>query len=132
METSKLNIYPLNEENLQALLNYYFSFLPKGNVKHLLTELYGNALILRDLEYAAERILPFITLIRERLQANPTQTNIIDYAIEIFINPEINYFENSAERIEIIKTVRLQAGFDELYEEMPGKESRLFIVKHWN
>ena len=32
---SDLNIYPLNEENLQALLDYFFPPLPKGNVKDL-------------------------------------------------------------------------------------------------
>jgi hypothetical protein len=132
METSRINIYPLNEENLKALLNYYFPFLPGGNVKRLLTELKGLALTLKELEYASEKILPFISLIGERIGKNPTQTNILDYSVEIFLDPDINYSDRSPDRIEIIKAIRTRAGFDELYEDMHGKETRLFIVKNWN
>lgn len=132
METAKINIYPLNEENLRALLDYYFSFLPEGNVQQLLSELRGLDLTLKDLEYASEKILPFIPIISERLGEYPTQTNVLNYSAEIFLNSDINYFDMSPERIEIIKAVRTKAGFDELYEEMQGKESRLFIVRNWN
>ncbi len=57
---SELNIYPLNEENLQALLDYFFPRLPKGNVKDLCEELKKYDLTLIELEYAAIKILPYL------------------------------------------------------------------------
>jgi len=36
---SDLNIYPLSEENLKALLNYFFPKRPQGEVKDLCDEL---------------------------------------------------------------------------------------------
>jgi hypothetical protein len=132
METSRLNIYPLNEENLQSLLDYYFPFLFRGNIKVLLVELRAMRLTLKDLEYASEKILPFISFITERIGGNPTQTNILDYAVEIFLYSGTDYPERAPERTEIIKVICSKAGFEEMYEDMPGKEARLFIVKNWN
>jgi hypothetical protein len=132
METSRINIYPLNEVNLQALVDYYFPFLPEGNISQVSDDLKRFDLNLKDLEYAAEKILPFISLITERIGKDTTQTNILDYAVEIFLLPEPTLADKSPERIDIIKAVKSKAGFEELYEEMPGKEARLFIVKNWN
>jgi hypothetical protein len=129
---SKTNIYPLNEINLQALLNYYFPFLTSGNISELFKELDKNKLTLNDLEFAAQKILPFLYLIRERLTGNLTQKNALDYAVEIFLYTNADFSDRAPERIEIIKLIRSEAGMQEIYEDMLGKENRVFLLKNWN
>jgi hypothetical protein len=132
LDTSNLNIYPLNEQNLQALLDYYFPFLPAGNVHQLLIELRGTGLTLKELEYASEKILPFIPFINEKLKGTASQTNILDYSVEVFLMQDNDFFYLSPERIEIIKLIKTKTAPDQSYEEMPGKESHLFFYNNWN
>ena len=132
MNTSNLNIYPLNVENLQALLDYYYPSLQPGNVNQLWAEIKGTDITLIDLEYASEKILPFVSFIIEKLKGRAAQTNMLGYAVEIFLTGDIDYHYLSTERIEIIKAVRAKAGMDQTYDEMPGKETRLFFYNNWN
>ena len=105
---SELNIYPLNEDNLQALLDYFFPNLPKGNVQELHNEI--NGLILIELEYAAIKILPYISKVQDILGNTLTQTNALDYSIhvifELFTEEEI-----SPERDVIIKMIKRTISF---------------------
>ena len=128
---SDLNIYPLNEENLQALLDYFFPRLPKGNVKDLCEELKKYDLILIELEYAAIKILPYIHKIKDMLYDILTQTNALDYSIHIIFElfPEQDI---SPERAEIIKTIKGIGSEKDGYENLLSGNTILFSNWVWN
>ena len=128
---SDLNIYPLNEENLQALLDYFFPHLPKGNVEDLCEELKKYDLILIELEYAAIKILPYISKIKDMLGSILTQTNALDYSIHIIFNlvPEQDI---SPERAEIIKTIKGIGVEKDDCEDLLSGNTVLFSNWVWN
>ncbi len=128
---SDLNIYPLNEENLQALLDYFFPHLPKGDVKDLCDELKKYDLILIELEYAAIKILPYISKIIDMLGIDLTQTNALDYSIHIIFDlfPEQDI---SPERATIIKTIKGIGVKEDGYENLLSGNTVLFSNWVWN
>ena len=128
---SDLNIYPLNEENLQALLDYFFPQLPKGDVKDLCEELKKYDLTLMELEYVSIKNLPYISKIKDMLGIILTQTNALDYSIEIFFDL-FSEQDVSPERAEIIKTIRSIGGVEDIYENLIGKDNKLFSNLVWN
>ena len=128
---SELNIYPLNEENLQALLDYFFPRLPKGNVKDLCEELKKYDLSLIELEYAAIKILPYISKIKNMLGSNPTQTNVLDYSIHIIFDL-FSEQDISPERAEIIKTIKGIGVEEDDYEYLLSSNTILFSNWVWN
>ncbi len=128
---SDLNIYPLNEENLQALLDYFFPHLPKGNVKDLYAELKKYDLTLIELEYAAINILPYISKIKDMLGSNPTRTNALAYSIHIFFDL-FSEKDISPERTEIIKTIKGISGKEDYYDNLFNSNTILFSNWVWN
>ncbi len=132
MDLSKTNIYPLSEENLQALLAYYVPYYPKGNLKRLNNEIRSFKLTLKELEYSLQKIIPLIPIICERLNTIPTQANILDYSIETFLIEELNETEADQDRIGIIETLKDSAGIIESYENSLSVRRRLFTVSNWN
>jgi hypothetical protein len=128
---SELNIYPLNEENLQALLDYFYPNLPKGNVKDLCDELKKYDLILIELEYAAIKILPFLSKIKDMLGSILTQTNALDYSIHIIFDlfPEQDI---SLERDQIINTIKGICVKEDGYENLLSGNTILFSNWVWN
>ncbi len=132
MDLSKTNIYPLSEENLQALLAYYVPYYPKGNLKRLNKEIKNFKLTLKELEFSLQKIIPLIPIICERLNDIPTQANILDYSIETFLIEEGNETEADQYRIGIIETLKDSAGIIESYENSLSIRRRLFTVNNWN
>jgi len=132
MDLSKTNIYPLSEENLQALLSYYVPYYPKGNLKRLNKEIKNFKLTLKELEFSLQKIIPLIPIICERLNDIPTQANILDYSIETFLIEEVNETEADQYRIGIIETLKDSAGIIESYENSLSIRRRLFTVNNWN
>ncbi len=128
---SDLNIYPLNEENLQALLDYFFPQLPKGDVKDLCEELKKYDLTLMELEYVAIKNLPYISKIKDMLGIDLTQTNALNYSIEIFFDL-FSEQDISPERAEIIKTIKSIGGVEDNYENLLGRDTKLFGNLVWN
>jgi hypothetical protein len=128
---SDLNICPLNEENLQALLDYFFPQLPKGDVKDLCEEIKKYDLTSMELEYAATKILPYISKIKDMLGIDLTQTNALDYSTEIFFDSFLEQ-DISPERAEIIKTTKSIAGVKDNYENLLGRDTNLFGNLVWN
>ena len=128
---SDLNIYPLNEENLQALLDYFFPQLPKGDVKDLCEELKKYDLTLMELEYVAIKNLPYISKIKDMLGIDLTQTNALNYSIEIFFDL-FSVQDISPERTEIIKTIKNIGGVEDNYEKLIGRDNKLFSNLVWN
>jgi len=102
---SELNIYPLSEENLKALLYYFFPNRPQGEVKELCDELKRLNLTIKDAEYAAFKVVPHIQKITDMLGEIPTQSNLLSYGLEIFYDTISDAEATSPERIMIIKTV---------------------------
>ncbi len=132
MDLSKTNIYPLSEENLQALLAYYIPYYPQGNLKRLNKEIKNFKLTLKELEFSLQKIIPLIPIICERLNDIPTQANILDYSIETFLIEEGNETEADQYRIGIIETLKDSAGIIESYENSLSIRRRLFTVNNWN
>ena len=128
---SDLNIYPLNEENLQALLDYFFPPLPTGDVKDLCEELKKYDLTLMELEYVAIKNLPYISKIKDMLGIDLTQTNALNYSIEIFFDL-FSEQDISLERAEIIKTIKSIGGVEDSYENLLGRDTKLFGNQVWN
>ncbi len=128
---SDLNIYPLNEENLQALLDYFFPQLPKGDVKDLCEELKKYDLTLMELEYVSIKNLPYISKIKDMLGIDLTQTNALNYSIEIFFDL-FSEEDISPERAEIIKTIKSVGGVEDSYENLLGRDTKLFSNLIWN
>jgi hypothetical protein len=131
--TEKLfSIYPLNKINLQALLDYFFPHLPESNLDYLFNDIEKYNITLNELELLAIRILPFVEIIRDRLNNTLTQTNVMDYAIESFISFEFDDVERAPERVDIIKLIRESAGIDQDYDEMISRKDNLITYRHWN
>ena len=128
---SDLNIYPLNAENLQSLLDYFFPHLPKGNVKDLWEEIKKYDLTLIELEYAAIKILPYISKLKDMLGSNPTRTNALDYSINIFFDL-FSEQDISPERAEIIKTIKGIGVEEGDYENLLNSNTILFSNWVWN
>jgi len=128
---SDLNIYPLNEENLQALLDYFFPHLAKGNVKDLYEELKKYDLTLMELEYAVIKNLTYISNIKAMLGIALTQTNALAYSIEIFFDL-FSEQDISPERAEIIKAIKSIGGVEDNYENLLCRNTKLFSNLVWN
>ncbi|UCH65979.1 MAG: hypothetical protein JSW63_02260 [Ignavibacterium sp.] len=132
MESTGKNIYPLTEENLQALLTYFFPNSPRGNLKDVVKELNNMRISLHELEYSFEKILPLISVITEKIGDIPTQTNILDYSVESFLDQEYCNYNIDGERREIINLLRERAGVIASQEYTINVRKKLFTVRSWN
>lgn len=110
MGLSLANIYPMNSENLRALLDHYFPYYPLGHI-HKFTNLVNKAgFTLKELEYTTERLLPHVQFIKQRTKTQPSQTNLLDYSIEIFLSEDWDSSEKSPDRYAIINSIKKNAG----------------------
>jgi hypothetical protein len=132
MDSVGKNIYPLTEENLQALLTYFFPNSPRGNLKDIVKELNNQRISLHELEYSFEQILPLISVITEKIGDIPTQTNILDYSVESFLDQEYCNYNIDGERREIINILREKAGVIASQEYTINVRKKLFTVRSWN
>ena len=132
MELYSSNIYPLTEENLQALLTHYFPNSSRGNLKNVVNELNSLRLTLKELEYSFNKILPLVTVITEKIGTTPTQPNILDYSIETFLDHDYCNYNIDQERREIIGMLREKAGVIATQEYTVNIRKKLFTVKSWN
>jgi len=129
---SDLNIYPLNEENLKALLHYFFPKRPQGEVKELCDELKLYNLTIKDAEYAAFKVVPHVQKITDMLAEIPTQSNLLSYGLEIFYDTIFAAETASPERIMIIKTIYELSGLDNTYDNLLSRDTKLFNMQIWN
>ena len=132
MELSSSNIYPLTEENLQALLTHYFPNSPRGDLKDIVNELNNMRMNLKELEYSFDKITPLLSVICEKIGDTPSQTNILDYSIETFLDQEYCCYNIDQERREIINILRERAGVIASREYTINVRKKLFTVKSWN
>ena len=132
VEPSGSNIYPLTEENLQALLTHYFPNSARGNLKEIVNNLNNFNLTLKELEYSFTKIAPLVSVITEKIGGIPTQPNILDYSIETFLDHEYCNYNIDNERREIISILRQKAGVIATQEYTINIRKKLFTVRSWN
>ena len=132
MESTGKNIYPLTEENLQALLTYFFPNSPRGKLTDAVKELNNMRITLQELEYSFEKILPLLSVIAEQIGNIPTQTNILDYSVESFLDQEYCNYNIDQERREIINLLRERACVLASQEYTINVRKKLFTVRSWN
>ena len=132
LESSGSNIYPLTEENLQALLTHYFPNSARGNLKEIVNNLNNFNLTLKELEYSFTKIAPLVSVITEKIGGIPTQPNILDYSIETFLDHEYCNYNIDQERREIISILRQKAGVIATQEYTINIRKKLFTVRSWN
>jgi hypothetical protein len=132
VESTGKNIYPLTEENLQALLTHFFPNSPRGDLREIVRELNNMRITLLEIEYSFEKILPLISVINEKIGDNPTQTNILDYSVESFLDQEYCNYNIDQERREIINLLRERAGVIASQEYTINVRKKLFTVRSWN
>jgi len=99
-------LYSVTEENLIQLLDYYFPNLKRGDIDSFLTSIKRTKIKLNELEYYAEQIYPHLYSIWNMLGKIPTQINILDYALESFVDYNWDNSEKEFARKKIIEKIR--------------------------
>lgn len=82
-----LNIYPKSNENLEALINFYFNNhdIHRSNALELLQE--KNSLTLNQCEYILKKLSEaYAPIFRKHLKGHITLINLIQYAIDALTN----------------------------------------------
>ena len=74
---SSQNIYPYSEENIRAILDFYFE-IPEGNLKFLLTQ---KELTINQIEYIAKRVSENIEYLNKHIK-RLTISNAMTYGID--------------------------------------------------
>lgn len=74
---SSQNVYPYSEENIRAILDFYFE-IPDGNLKSLLTQ---KELSLNQIEYIAKRVSENIDYLKKHIKSL-TISNSMKYGID--------------------------------------------------
>lgn len=115
----------LSEVNIKALLEYYFPFLEMGDFDRLYQHIKVNNFTFDDLEFWAESILPNLKIIFSELDNNPTQTNLMEYAIETMFDIDWDSLEKSEERKVIIEKLTEEIGLN----ASEYKESKYFTIE---
>lgn len=114
MELSMLNIYPMNKENLKAMLDYYLPGFYSGEFESLYKNITNTPLTLIELETYLGKILQHIAVLFE--QTHIDQSNILSYAIEVFYMIKWDGIGKNNERLNVIKMLRSQIGIPELFD----------------
>ena len=84
MSLSSLNIYPLNKENLEALLNYFCPNDEIGDIDWILKQ---NQLKLNQIEFALKMALPFKDVVFNEVGGSGnTISNLLSYACAALFN----------------------------------------------
>lgn len=94
--------YKVNENNILELMDYYFPGLEKGDYISLTKRIIQSKISLNELEYISEKLLPHLQIIWYSVRENPTQANLLDYAIECFVD---NNWDSSEKELERINTI---------------------------
>jgi len=74
---SSQNIYPYSEENIRAILDFYFE-IPEGNLNFILTK---KDLTINQIEYIAKRVSENIDYLNKHIKGL-TISNAMKYGIE--------------------------------------------------
>lgn len=98
--SGKINIYPKNEENLKALLSYYFE-VELGDITYILE----SDFTINQLEFIAEKTSEHTSYLNESLRGNGNASNFMKYGIDAITTPE-NSWSGSKNRNKITKGLK--------------------------
>ena len=99
---SNLNIYSNNENNIRAILNFYFQ-IPDGDLKSLFEQ---RKLTINQIEYIAKHVSKHLYFIENSVgNSGITISNAMQYGIEALTVNEGNW-NGSKNRKEITKKLR--------------------------
>jgi hypothetical protein len=74
---SSQNIYPCSEENIRAILDFYFE-IPEGNLNYVLTR---TGLSINQIEYIAKRVSENIDYLKKHIKSL-TISNAMKYGVD--------------------------------------------------
>lgn len=83
---SSQNIYPYSEENIRAILDFYFE-IPEGNLNFMLTK---KDLTINQIEYIAKRVSENIEYLNKHIK-RLTISNAMTYGIDALTVSEKNW-----------------------------------------
>ncbi len=109
----------LTEDNIMELLDYYYPSLKRGNIKRFIENIIKAKISFGELVYLAEKISPHLQTIQDMLGEKPTQVDVLDFAIEIFIDTESNGIIINDERSVIVERLKNIASASEIENKFP-------------
>ena len=114
----EFNIYPKNEENLSALLSFYFDHynLPKENaIDNLLSK---TSLQLNQIEFIIRKLSEsYDSIFKDFLKYQPTVSNLINYGLDALTKDEVNWngsqsrLKKTKEFLEYVKRTEVDYDF---------------------
>jgi hypothetical protein len=123
-------IYTVTETNLIELLDYYFPNVKHGDIQSRISIINIAKITLDDLEYVAEMILPHLQLIWSAFEDEyPTQSNIIDFALETFYDFNWDNSEKEYARKRVIESIKKEAESQKTLRNKNTHQSKEFIEK---
>lgn len=105
--------YPLNSSNVQALLDTVFPSATRSDVEELVVKIKNAQLELDELEKCSLKLVTISTsywFIDFMSKSKPTQSNLLQYAIEAFIDVAWDLSEKNEERMNIITKIKSEYG----------------------
>jgi hypothetical protein len=106
--------YPILKGNLKALGKNYFENFPSGNFKELTKQLKVSNIKLKEIESSLSKLYSidadFWEYHFDNKKVRLTQSNLIQYAIESFIDLNWDNTDKSDDRIIVIAAIRSQLG----------------------
>lgn len=106
----RISIYPLTDENLNALLLYYFPQYPQGILSNYLKLYKDIGITLKDLELCCSAVINCLGELESYSASELTRCNISMYAIDIYHQPKWphgktrSYKDTVAKMIEFIES----------------------------
>lgn len=95
------NIYPRNQENIRAILDFYFH-LPDGNIDFLLTQ---KELKTNQIQFIAKQVSDNLEFFKAKVPNGLTISNLMSYGIDALAKSEPNR-NGSKSRQQITKEFR--------------------------
>ena len=109
----------LTEDNIIELLDYYYPSLIRGNIRKFIENINNAKISFGELVYLAEKTSPHLQTIRDMVSEIPSQVDVLDLAIEIFINTDINCTLINDERSVIAERLKNITSTSEMENEFP-------------
>lgn len=109
----------LTEENVIELLDYYYPSLKRGNIKRFIENINKAKITFGELVYLAEKISPHLQTILDMVSEKPTQVDVLDFAIEIFMDTERNVALMNDEKSIIVERLKNITSASEIENEFP-------------
>lgn len=101
------SIYPLTDDNLNALLLNYFPEYPQGTLSNYIKLYKDIGVTLKDLEFCCLAISNYIEELEHFCESELTRCNISMYAVDIYFQPKWPYGIMRAYKDTVAKMIEL-------------------------